>query len=121
VPTYDLRSATYTSEFVNYTDKEIRDKDKAPLEALDAEEQRIIDQFNPQARWPFVMINGQYTQLGSGYPPSIIDGMEFATLRQQLTAGEKTDATEAINAEAQIITTYICHSTGGKPETVCKM
>ena len=121
VPTYDLRNATYTSEYVNFSEKEIRDKSKAPLDALDTEEQRIIDQFNPQARFPFLMINGQYTQLGSGYPPNLIDGMEFATLRRQVTSGEKNPATDAIGGESQIITTYICHSTGGQPETVCKM
>jgi hypothetical protein len=121
VPTYDLRKATYTSQYVHFSEKEIRDKDKAPLDALDAEEQRIIDQFNPMARFPFVMINGQYTQLGSGYPPNLIDGMEFETLRKQVTSGEKNPATDAIAGEAKIITTYICHSTGGQPESVCKM
>ena len=121
VPTYHLRNATYGSEYVNFSEKEIRDKSKAPLDALDTEEQRIIDQFNPQARFPFLMINGQYTQLGAAYPPNLIDGMEFATLRRQVTAGEKNPATDAIAGESQIIITYICHSTGGQPETVCKM
>jgi hypothetical protein len=121
VPTYDLRNAVYMSVYVNFSEKEISDKSKAPLDALNDEEQRIIDQLNPQARFPFVMINGQYTQLGSGYPPTLIDGMQFATLRQQLAAGEKNAATDAITGEAQIITKYICHSTGGQPAAVCTM
>ena len=27
IPTYDMRNATYTSDFVHYSDREIRDKD----------------------------------------------------------------------------------------------
>jgi len=98
---------------------EILDKDNAPLEKLDAEGQAIVDRFNPGARWPFLMINGQYVQQTSGFSPSLVDGQEFETLRRQLNAGEQTDATRAILAEAELITRYLCHSTGGHPASVC--
>ena len=95
------------------------DKDNAPLEKLDADEQAIVDRFNPSARWPFLMINGQYIQLGSGFSPAVVDGLEFETLRQQLAADERTDATRVIKEEADLITRYICHSTGGQPASAC--
>jgi hypothetical protein len=104
---------------VHYSDKEILDKDNAPLEKLDADEQAIVDRFNPSARWPFLMINGQYVLLSSGFSPSLLDGMEFETLRRQLASAEQTDATRAITAEAELITRYICHSTGGQPASAC--
>jgi hypothetical protein len=114
-----MRNATYTSDFVQYSDREIRDKDFQPLEQLDADEQAIIDRYNRDARWPFVFINGQYAQTGSGFSPAVVDGQEFETLRQQLQSGVQTDATRAIQAEGELITSYICHSTGGQPASAC--
>ena len=119
VPTYDLRNATYTSSYLNYSDKEIFDKDNAPLDTLDTDEQAIVNQFDPQATFPFLMINGQYAQFDSGYSPGLIDTMDFDTLRAQLDAGVQNDATRAINAEADLITKYLCHSTGYEPASVC--
>jgi hypothetical protein len=114
-----MRAAVYDSPFLHYSGKEILDKDNQPLEKLDADEQAMVDRFNPGARWPFLIINGQYVLLTSGFSPSVIDGMDFETLRAQLQSGEDTDATRAILAEADLITKYVCHSTGGQPEEAC--
>jgi len=46
--------------------------------------------------------------------------MNFNDLQAQVTSGAKSDATAAINAEADLITAYICHSTGGQPAAACK-
>jgi hypothetical protein len=119
VPTYDLRSAVYTSQYLTYSGKEIFDKDNAPLDTLDTDEQAIIDRFDPQAKFPFLMINGQYVQFDSGFSPGLIDGMDFAALRGQLDSGEQSDATMAIIAEADLITRYLCNSTGDEPATAC--
>ena len=119
MPTYDLRMAVYTSPYLEYSDKEIFDKHNAPLDTLDPDEQAIIDRFNPQAKFPFLLLNGQYVQFDSGFSPALIDGLDFDTLRGQLDAGEQNEATNAINAEADLITTYLCHSTGGEPTSAC--
>ena len=79
----------------------------------------IIDRFDAEAKFPFLMINGQYVQFDSGFSPGLIDGMDFDTLRGQLDSGEHNDATNAVTAEADLITRYLCHSTGGEPEVAC--
>jgi hypothetical protein len=79
-----------------------------------------VDQYDPRGRFPFLFINGQYTQVGtSGYSPSLIDTMNFDALHQQVYSGARTEATEAIKAEADLITRYICQSTGGQPTSAC--
>jgi hypothetical protein len=91
------------------------------LQQFDAEEQQIINQYDPRGSFPFLFINGQYARVGdSGYSPRLIDSMAFDTLRTQVTGGAQTDATASINAEADLITAYICHSTGGQPVAACK-
>ena len=121
MPTYDLRPATYTSEYISFSSKELRGHDGAALDRFDEEEEQIVNQFDPRGRFPFTFINGQYARTGdSGFSPSLVDQMDFDTLRSQLTSGVKNDATNAINAEADLITQYICHSTGGEPAAACK-
>lgn len=119
IPTYDLRTATYTSPYVYFTDKEIFDHNFKPLQALAPDEQAIVNQYDPKGDWAFLYINGQYDQFGSGYSPALIQGMEFDTLYGQLQAGQHTPATDAIRKEADVITKYLCHSTGGQPASAC--
>ena len=74
-----------------------------------------------EAAFPFLFINGQYARIGdSGYSPGLIDQTDFDTLRSQLETGVRNNATDAIDAEADLITQYICQSTGGQPETACR-
>jgi hypothetical protein len=120
VPTWDPRNATYNSAFIKFSDKEGQDHDKQPLDAFDAEEQQIMNQFNRQGRWPFVYINGEYAQIGPGVPPKVIDDKPFDNVFNELHSGQKTDATNAISAEAANITKLICSATGGQPEAACK-
>jgi hypothetical protein len=120
VPTYDLIPATYTSDYLNFTSKELKAHNGSNLQQFDVEEEQIVNQYDPRGSFPFLFINGQYARVGdSGYSPGLIDSMDFDTLRAQLTGGLQTDATTAINAEAALITAYICHSTGGQPDSAC--
>jgi len=45
--------------------------------------------------------------------------MDFDTLRGQLDSGEVNDATNAVIDEADLITRYLCNSTGGQPAAAC--
>jgi hypothetical protein len=120
VPTWDLRNASYDSAFIKFSDKEGQDHDRKPLDSFDAEEQQIMNQFNPQGRWPFVYINGEYTQIGSGVPPKVLDERPFDDVYNELMSHQQTESTNAINAEAVNITKLICSASGGQPESVCR-
>ena len=121
MPTYDLRPATYTSDYLYFTSKEIKAHDGSELDKFDAEEEGIVNSYDPRGRFPFLFINGQYAQVGAaGYSPALIDQMDFDTLHEQLYSGAQTEATDAIRAEANLITRYLCHSTGGQPASACQ-
>ena len=115
-----MRTAKYDSAFIAFSDKEGQDHDRKPLDSFDAEEQQIMNQFNPQGRWPFVYINGEYAQIGPGVPPKVIDNRSFDDVYNELMSGQQTESTQAINAEAATITKLICSASGGQPESVCK-
>ncbi|HEY7067402.1 MAG TPA: hypothetical protein VII06_38455 [Chloroflexota bacterium] len=121
MPTYDLRPSTYSSDYLYFTSKEIKAHDGSPLDTFDPEEEQIVNAYDPRGRFPFLFINGQYAQVGaSGYSPALIDQMDFDTLHEQFTSGAHTEATDAIRAEADLITRYICNSTGGQPAAACQ-
>jgi hypothetical protein len=120
VPTWDLRKATYNSSFIDFSLKEGQDHDKQPLDQFDPDEQQIMNAFNPQARWPFLYINGEYAQIGPGVPPKVLDDKQFDDVYNDLASGRQTEATSAVNAEAANITQLICSASGGQPELVCK-
>jgi hypothetical protein len=120
VPTYNLIDATYASDYVYFTSKELKAHDGSNLQQFDAEEEQIVNQYDPRGSFPFLFINGQYARVGdSGYSPGLIDSMDFDTLRGQVTSEAQGDATDAIKAEAALITAYICQSTGGQPVSAC--
>ena len=79
-----------------------------------------MNKFNPQGKWPFVYINGEYTQIGPGVPPKLIDNKSFDDVYNDLASGQSSDASTAISAEAANITRLVCSVTGGQPESVCK-
>ena len=67
-------------------------------------------------------INGEYTQVGAGYSPKLIDDKPFDDVYNQLMSGQANDATTAISAEAANITKLICsaqwRATRGSVQTV---
>lgn len=120
VPTYDLRPAKYDSQYMAFSGKEIYDHNSKPLDQLSTEEKDYVNRYDPSGGWPFMVINGQYAQLGPGYSPSLVQGQAFDTLRGQLERGEHNAGTDAIAKEAGIISRLICASTGGAPSDACK-
>lgn len=120
VVTYDLRNATYTSQYISFSDKEVQDHNFKPLQKLDPTEEAYINKYDPRGGWPFTIINGQYAALGNAYSPKLFEGANFDTIRQQLMAGTHNQITDAITREASLITRYLCASTGGQPADVCK-
>jgi hypothetical protein len=120
VPTYNLINATYTSDYIYFTSKELKAHDGSTLQQFDDEESQIVNQYDPRGSFPFLFINGQYARVGdSGYSPGMIDSMDFDTLRAQVTGETQNDATAAIKSEADLITAYLCQSTGGQPASAC--
>jgi hypothetical protein len=105
---------------VTFSGKEIFDHASKPLDQLSPSEKDLINRFDPSGGWPFLVINGQYAQLGPGFSPSLVQGQAFDTLRGQVERGDRTPATDAIGKEAQIISRFICASTGGAPSNVCQ-
>jgi thiol-disulfide isomerase/thioredoxin len=117
IPTLSFAKAGYDSKSVEFIGRETADRNFEPLQELKEEDYQILDTFNPDQIIPFLLIDGQFMQVGSGYSPKLLEGLDHAKVRAAL-ADANSEVGKAINAEANNIAAMICKSIGGKAE-VC--
>lgn len=113
IPTVSFARARYESEYVEFVGRETADRNFEPLQELDEKDFEILDIFNPDQIIPFLLIDGQFMQVGSGYSPQLLEGMDHARLKSEL-ASQSSQVGKAMNAEIDNITALICKSIGGK-------
>jgi Domain of unknown function (DUF929) len=119
IPTANFVTAKYTSDYVELVGREIADRYFEPLQELDERDYEILDTFNPDQIIPFLLIDGQFMQVGSGYSPQLLEGMNHAKVKEEVQNLESRVG-KAIKTEADNITALICKSIGGKAN-VCNI
>jgi len=119
IPTFDLHHATYNSRYVTFVHRDVEDRAHQPLDTLSAEEQSLFTQYDPSGGIPLVLVGG-YGLLGDGYDLSLIAGKSFGTVQHALQQGDSSSSfVPVINAEANSITAFICHTDRMRPHSVC--
>src|ERR671917_1667053 len=113
VPTVDFSRAKYTSDYVDFIGRETADRNFEPQQELDEKDYEILDTFNPDQIIPFLLIDGQFMQVGSGYSPQLLEGMSHAKLKAEVQ-NPASSVGKAIKTEADNITALICKSIAGK-------
>ena len=113
VPTLSLAKARYSSEFVEFVGRETADRNFEPLQELDEKDYEILDTFNPDQIIPFLLVDGQFMQVGAGYSPKLIEAMDHHRVRAELQ-NPNSEVGKAIREEIDNITALVCKSIGGK-------
>jgi thiol-disulfide isomerase/thioredoxin len=113
IPTVSFSAAKYTSDYVEFIGRETADRNFAPLQELDTKDYEIVDSFNPDQIIPFLLIDGQFIQIGSGYSPQLLEGMDHAKIKVELE-NPTSSAGKAIRTEVDNITALICKCIGRK-------
>jgi len=116
VPTLNFASAKYSSQFVEFVGRETADRNFEPLQELDAKDYEILDTFNPDQIIPFLLVDGQFMQVGAGYSPKLIEGMDHSAVRSELH-NPSSEIGKAVREEIDNITALVCKSIGGKTES----
>ncbi len=117
IPTLSFARAKYDSKLIEFIGRETADRNFEPLQELDDKDYQILDTFNPDQIIPFLLIDGQFMQAGSGYSPQLLEGLDHAKVRAAL-ADANSAVGKAIDSEANNIAAMICKSIGGKSD-VC--
>ncbi len=118
VPTLNLARAKYSSQYVEFRGREIADRNFEPLQELEGKDYEILDTFNPDQIIPFLLVDGQFMQVGAGYSPQLIEGMDHGKVRSEID-DQHSKVGQAIRAETDNITALVCKSIGSKSK-VCE-
>jgi hypothetical protein len=69
---------------VDFIVRETADRNFEPLQELTEKDYEIIDTFNPGQIIPFLLIDGQFMQVGSGCSPKLLQGMDHAKVMAEI-------------------------------------
>ena len=116
VPTLNFARAKYSSEHIEFVGRETADRNFEPLEQLNEKDYEILDTFDPDQIIPFLLIDGQFMQVGAGYSPKLIEGMDHSQVKSELE-NPNSEIGKAMREEIDNISALICKSIGGKSNT----
>jgi thiol-disulfide isomerase/thioredoxin len=118
IPTFTFEGSTYTSKYITFQPKEVEDQNRANLDTLNAQQQQIVNTYNPGGTFPFVSIANQSIITGASYDNSILVGKTQAQVAAALQDPSSPIA-QAIGGTANAITADICKVTNNQPSDVC--
>jgi thiol-disulfide isomerase/thioredoxin len=128
-PTLSFHGAKYDSPQVALDAKELASNEViggkyAPLDTLNAEEQKLFDTYNAPpyvnstGSIPFLDIGNKYVMAGSSFDPRILQGKTHAQIAAAL-ADPNSPIAQAVDGSANTITAAICNTTKQQPANVC--
>jgi hypothetical protein len=117
-PTFTFRSATYTSQYVDFQAVETTDRDRNPLESPTAAQQALVAKYDTSGSIPFIDFGNHYASSGAMYLPDVLSGMTWQAVADSL-ANANTAQAKAILGSANLITAAFCKLTTDQPTSVC--
>ena len=123
-PTFTFHGSTYTRKYIHFQPKEIQIDAGVPLETLTADQQKLVDQFDPPPAgqtgnsFPFLDFANQSIANGASYNPQILAGMTQQQVADALK-DPNSDVAKAILGTANAFTNELCKLTNGQPANVC--
>jgi len=117
-PTFTFHGSTYTSDVLSFTPVETETNTQKPLETLTAEQQQLMQTFNPRGGIPFLLIGNAYAQSGTSVDVGTIHGMTWKQVAAALS-DPTSDVAKQILGAANTMTAAICKLTNGQPADVC--
>lgn len=117
LPTYDFFHASYESPFVRFTHTDVADAAGRPLQHLSVAETNVVNRYDPHGGIPFLLIDGAFVQLDSGYSPGLLANKTFVQMRVAIR--HETALGRTIEQEANVLSALICIGNGERPAKVC--
>ncbi len=117
LPTYDFFHASYKSPFLRFTHTDVADAAGRPLQHLSVAETHAVNRYDPGGGIPFLLIDGAFVQLDSGYSPGLLSGKTFAQVQDAIR--HRTALGRTIVHEANVLSALICVGDGEQPAKVC--
>jgi hypothetical protein len=117
-PTFTFRSATFTSQYIDFQSVETTDRNQNTLQTPTADQQGLVTKYDTSGSIPFVDFGNRYAFAGAMYGPDILGGMSWQQVADSLQQPTSAQA-NAIVGSANLITAAICQLTNQQPDSVC--
>jgi hypothetical protein len=117
-PTFTLRSATYTSQYIDFRSVETSDRNQNPLQSPTAAEQQLVSKYDTTNSIPFVDFGNRYAFAGATYLPDVLAGSNWQSIANNLQSPDTAQA-KAIIGSANLITAAVCKLAADQPSAVC--
>ena len=119
IPTFNFSKATYDSKELEFRGVEIADRYFENLQDLTDYDKELLENYNPDQIIPFLLIDGQFMQIGSGIKPEKLQNMEHEQILREINNEQSSDIGNMIKTEIDNITTLVCKSLNSSYES-CK-
>jgi thiol-disulfide isomerase/thioredoxin len=118
-PTFAFNGSSFQSDVVHFTPVEEQDRNGKNLTQPTADQQKLMQTYDPGGSIPFVLVAGEYVGAGAGYPPDVLQGKTWSQVANDLS-NPSSSSTKGIIGEANMLSAAICRVTNGQPATVCQ-
>ena len=123
--TVTFRGSVYTSQYIDFVGKELKDNQSNRLDTLTPDQQHIYDTFNAPPyvesanTIPFIDIANRYVSAGSYYLPDTLANLSWQQIATQSTQPDQSVA-KGVLGSANYLTAAVCASTQDQPTNVCR-
>jgi hypothetical protein len=131
-PTWTFHGSTFTSNYITFTPKEMytnipSGSGYTTLDTLSSSQNSIFAKLDAppyvqstqyDESYPFVDFGNKYVIVGASYDPSILDGLTWATIANDLH-NPSSSVAKAVNGTANYISAALCKLTDNQPSTAC--
>jgi thiol-disulfide isomerase/thioredoxin len=119
-PTFSFHGATYTSDFIDFTAKEVYsnqvvDGKYALLDPLTPQEKSLFGKCG--GGFPYLNLGGKF-RVGVQYDPGVLKKKSMEQIAAAL-ADPSSAVAKAIDGSANLLTAGLCRLTNDQPTTVC--
>lgn len=123
--TFTFYGSTYASPYLVFRPVEMQGRvltngTYPPLQRPTGEEANFYLQHNAKGVIPFVTVAGKYLWLGAPFSPSLLQGLSWTAIADDLHRPGTSALGDVILQNANIITAAICASDKEEPASVCK-
>jgi hypothetical protein len=131
-PSFSFYKSTYTSKYLTFTPVELQtnipDPSNTPpytnLQTPTSAQQALLTKYDTapytteDGAVPFIDFGNKYLMIGSPFIPSVLDGLSWATIANDLH-NPNSAAAKAVDGTANYFTAAICEMTGNQPASAC--
>jgi thiol-disulfide isomerase/thioredoxin len=118
IPTFSFLKAKFSSSFVEFHALETADRDFNAIDNRRNDPYDILENYNPDHIVPFILIDGQYMQVGCGYSPKLFEDLDHKKIKEQFHDLHFIPGS-MIKNEASYLTALICSTLKDKIEVIC--